>query len=514
VNGLVGGNLYAAEMSDISGWGFNLSIPGFYRLSNFTTRERRHTLPSKRRILGAYTQWTFDYNEYAFLTLTGRNDWSSTLSLDDNAIFYPSASLALVFTDALGWSSSVLDYGKVRLSLAKVGADAPPYRLSSAYEVASLTDWSGGASTPVELGFPFRGVKGYLQSTERGNPDIKPESTVEAELGFELHWLGGRARTDISLYNRRSFDQIFSVPAAASTGFTSLTRNAGDLTNRGIEFSLGMTPIRTNDVLWDVRLNATRNWSKVDELSEEVDSIYLAGPGAPRQDYFLYLEAPDLPQVRIVSGESYGVIWGRGYQRNENGQLLIGADGFPLVEDDQLLGTISPTFLGNVNSSLRWRSLTLSGLFEIRRGGDIMNTDLLFTIPAGTAKITEQRNDSYVFDGVSAATGQPNTTPVIRDRDFWTRYANVHENLIESADVARLREATLAFRLPDAISGKLQAQSMSAFVTGRNLLIWAPFSYGDPDGSNYGAVNAGGSAYRFFTTPTTRTYTVGVRATF
>lgn len=513
-NGLVGINLYTSAVSDISGLGENMSIPGFYTLSNFTNRYMTNTLPVKRRLAGAYAQWTFDYQDWAFFTLTGRNDWSSTLPEDRRSVFYPSASLAVLFTEALSRSSSALDFGKVRLSLARVGADAPPYRLRSSYVIANYRDWSSGEGTAVDLGFPFRGVKGYFEATDRGNSRIRPESTVEAELGLELNWLRGLARTDISLYRRRSYDQIFSVPAAPASGFRSVTENAGDLTNRGVELSLGLTPLRGGSTSWELRANVSRNWSRVDELAADVDAIYLAGPGAPHNSYRVALSDPAAPQIRIMAGHPYGVIWGTGYSRNERGELLIGDDGWPLVEDGVVLGSISPEWLANLGTTFSYRALTLSALLDMRRGGRIVNADLLYTIPAGTAKITERRNDRFVWEGVNASTGQRNTTELLRDRAFWERYATVNENLVESGNVTRLREASIAIRLPDAISRRLEAGSMSAFITARNLFVDTPFSYGDPDGNNYGALNAGGGAYRFFTVPTTRSWMAGVRATF
>ena len=502
VSGLVGLNINDATKTDVSAWGVGMNIPGFYTLSNFSTRFQTGLLPTRRRLIGAYGQWTFDYRNWAYLTLSGRNDWSSTLPLDDNSFFSPSASLSVIFTDALGWKGRVLDYGKLRVSLAKVGTDAPPYRLRSVYRVGDLTDWSSGTGTPTTLEFKYRGVKGVLQTTELGNPNLKPESLTEAELGFEMQWFGGRAYTDLSLYDRRSKDQIFNVPAPASTGFTLMTQNAGSLTNRGVELSVGLTPIRTTNATVELRGNFARNWSKVNELAPDLSYIFLAGP----------LTA-DGAQIRIMPDEGYGVIWGRGYQRNEQGQRIIGSDGWPVVQDGMALGNVLPNWIGNLGANVSFRQLSLSALFDIRRGGRVYNADLLSTIPAGTAAVTENRNDTFVWDGVTAS-GQPNTVQLIRDREFWTRYATVDENLVESGNVARLRQVSLSLRLPAALSQRLDASDLSLYVVGTNVGVWSPYSYGDPSGSNYGSANAGGSAYRLFTTPSTRNWSFGVRANF
>jgi outer membrane receptor protein involved in Fe transport len=518
ISGLVGGNLYSSRVSDVSGWGSNLAIPGFYQLSNFTSRTVSATVPAYRRLIGMYAQTTLDYLDWAFLTVTGRNDWSSTLPEDGSAYFYPSASLAVVFTDALGMNSSLLDYGKVRLSVSKVGTDAPPYRLSSTYLSSRFLDFSSGTNNPAEFIFPYRTVRGYVLSDNFGNPDIRPENTVEMEFGLETRLLNGRARADLSLYNRKSTDQIFSVPVPASTGFTSVTINAGDLTNRGVEFSLGLNPVRTERISWDMQLNLSRNWSRVDELAGGVDYILLAGPTFPPDVYINGVLTPALPlfpQIRIEDGHGYGVIWGSAYARNANGQLLIGNDGWPVVRSEPwLIGRVPPVWLGNFSTAFSYRGVTLSGLLDYRNGGDVFNGDLRSTIQAGTAEITQQRNDRFTWEGVNAATGQPNTVQLVRDQAFWTRYAEVDENLVESASALRLREASISVRLPMRFARVLDMQAMSLYATARNLKVWTPFSYGDPDGSNWGSVNAGGSAWRLFTVPTTRTFSVGVRASF
>ena len=499
VSGLVGLNAFSTKIGDVGGGGRNLGIPGYYQLSNFSIRVPEANLDAFRRLVGLYSQATFDYKDWAFLTLTGRNEWSSTLPKDARSYFYPSAALSVVFTDALGWSSSLLDYGKLRLSLTKVGVDAPPFRLTSSYVLGGFQDFASGTTTFTNLGFPFRTVRGFEVDDNYGNPKIKPEQTVEAEVGLETRLLNGRARADISVYNRRSTDQVFSVPVPTSTGFRFVTENAGDLRNRGVEVSLAATPVRSDRFSVDALVNVTRNWSKVQEIQEGV-TLYLAGPGTT--------------SVRLVEDREYGVIVGTRYQRNANGQHIIGADGFPVVEPGvHEIGSIAPSWLANLSTTVRYRSVGVSALIDSRRGGSVLNGDLAYTIPAGTAKITESRNDSFTFEGVTAA-GAPNTQSVIRNQAFWTRYAAVDENLIESANAVRLREVSVSVDLPQRLSRMMDVQGLTVFASGRNLKTWSDFSYGDPDGNNYGSISAGGVGFRMFTVPNTRTYSIGVRASF
>lgn len=497
LSGLLGSNVNVRDYSYGRIFGSDINIPDFYSIGNFD-QVTADQYKQRQRLLGAYAEATLGYRDYLFLKLDGRNDWSSTLPVDHNSYFYPAASLSYVFTDALHIESSWLDYGKLRMSWARVGNAASPYSLRTGFSQSGYTDFAGPA---ISLDYPFNGVNGYTLSSRLGNPDLKPELTTEKEVGLELRLLQGRVSTELTYYDRSSRDQIFAVPASDATGYGTILRNAGALRNRGVELSIGATPIQTESFSWNVRANYSRNRSSVISLAPGVESIYLAG--------YSY------PQIRIMKDEGYGVIWGFGYERNENGQILVSDDGMPVVSDQlSALGNIQPDWLGNVHSTFTFRSLSLSGLLDIRQGGDILNDNLYYTIPNGTAKITEQRNDQYVWQGVNANTGQPNTTAVTRDRSYWRAYALVQENLIEEGSSIRLRELTLSYKLPSSLLDRIGASAMSLYLTGRNLWIDTPFSQGDPEGNTVGSNNAGGSAFYFFPAPSTRSYGVGMRVTF
>jgi TonB-linked SusC/RagA family outer membrane protein len=502
---LLGSNLYMEESSDLRARGSDVNIPGFYNISNFSTQIVTGNLPTKRRLVGVYSQATIDYRNWAFLTLTGRNDWSSTLPSNNNSYFYPSASLGIVFTDALGWASDLLPYGKLRISLSKVGNDAPPYRLSTRYQVAQGVGADNGIQqfNGPPARFPFRGQNGYLQGNELGNPDLKPESTREWEAGVELRLLQDRARLDVSYYDKSSYDQIFSVPSSPASGFTSITRNAGDLRNSGFEVSVQARPIEMAGFAWDVRANWSRNRSEVIRLATGVTALYLAGY--------------DWPSIQILPGYGYGVIWGYGWQRDEQGQLLIGDDGFPLLSTDFLpLGSIQPDWLGNLNTSLTYRGIGLSALLDVRQGGNIINFETNYTANSGRSILTATRGTPYTFEGVNVNTGQPNQVVLIRDRTFFNRIYGFdrHESQIEDGSYVKLREVTLSYVIPRSLLERAGIESATLFATGRNLRVWSDFTLGDPEGSNYGSSNAGGGAFRFFTLPQTRSWTMGVRAAF
>src|SRR5215831_12270094 len=417
-SGLLGGNIYSQDNGVLTGNGSSIVIPNFYNLTNFATQTVTGTLPTQRRLVGLYSQAEVDYSDWAFLTVTGRNDWSSTLPTNANSYFYPSAQLAVIFTQAMKWKPNWLDYGKIRVSKAKVGNDAPLYALTTRYVSASATgadndqQQNGGPS----ITFPFRGVTSYIASTSLGNPILKPETTVEDELGLELRMLNGRAHGEISLYQRSSYNQIFSVPSSPATGFTSISRNAGDLRNKGVELSIGGRPIENRFFAWDGRINFAKNQSQILSLAPGVSSIFLAGYS--------------WPQIRIMQGQPYGVIWGYGWKRNcdipadpcfanvKPGTMLIGDDGYPIKSDDQRnLGTVEPKWTGSATSEISVGRFALSALLDIRHGGKLINFETQYEVSNGRSLFTSDRYTWTTWQGVNVNTGQPNTKALFKDQD-------------------------------------------------------------------------------------------------
>jgi outer membrane receptor protein involved in Fe transport len=516
VSGLVGGNIYSQESASITGNGSDMVLPNYYNLGNFADQTVSGTLTTQRRLLGAYSQVEMDYADWAFLTLTGRNDWSSTLPTNANSYFYPSAQLAVVFTDVMSWRPRWLDYGKLRLSKAKVGNDAPQYALTTRYNNASA---SGANNSQQQnggprLAFPFRGVTSYISSTALGNPTLKPETTVEDELGLELRMFGDRMNGEVSLYRKSSYNQIFSVPSSASTGFTSISRNAGDLRNKGIELSVGGRPVDTRWFSWDGRINWAKNKSQVLRLAPGVTSIALAGYS--------------WPQIRIMEGQPYGVIWGYGWKKNcvaadpcfENvpkGTLLIGDNGFPLKSDDQRnLGSVAPDWTGSVTSEFRVGRFALSGLLDIRHGGKLINFETQYEVTNGRSILTADRYTWTTWPGVNINTGEPNTVALFKDQDYYPLIYGTdrHEQQIESAGFAKLRELSLSYRLPENFARRMQVQNASLYLTGRNLRGWYASPSGDPEQDLSQGTNAGQQYFRQFSAPQTRSFLFGLRSTF
>jgi len=492
LSGLAGFNIVDRRNDQLSGYGDDIIIPDLYNLYNFLDQDVSGDLTDKRRLMGVYAQATFGYKEWAYLNLTGRNDWSSTLPLESNSYFYPSAAFSFVFTDALGWQSDWLDYGKLRLSVAKVGSDAPPYRLKTSYGSAGQVEW------------PFMGNQGFLQGNSLGNPNLKPESTTEYEIGTDLRFLRGRAMLEVTYYDKLSYDQIFSVPSTPSTGYSSITRNAGDLRNKGWEVSLQGVPFQSQDARWDVRVNWSKNNSTVESLAPGVVSIYLAGYS--------------WPNIQIMADEPYGVIWGNGFERTDDGQVLIGEDGWPIMDDElMVLGNTQPDWHANLYTSFQYGPFTLSGLLNRVQGGDIFDFTLNYTVGRGVHDWTMDRYDTFIYPGIRESTGQANDIVITKDRDYYANELGGYlrsENNVEKGTFMALQELSLQYQLPRIVLDKIGLSTAQLYFTAHNVHFWTDFSLGDPQGSNYGDTNSGGQYYHMFVDPSLRSFSVGLRTNF
>ncbi len=507
VSGLAGFNVLQQENAHIMASGTDIIIPGYYNVNNFLTETPSADLTQKRRTLGLYSQVTLDYRDWAFLNASARNDWSSTLPVNNDSYFYPSLSLGIVFTDALGIHNKWLNYGKLRFSVAKVGSDAPPYSLATTYYNPTFSAYRYNF-----VHWPFDGTQGFLQSSQLGNPTLKPESDKEYETGLEMRMLNDRAHLDLTYYDKMSYDQIFSVPSSYATGYSSITRNAGNLKNNGWEASLELVPIQTPKMRWDVNVNWTKNTSTVVSLAPGVVSIHLAGYS--------------FPDIEIRKGKPYGVIWGTGFQRDSITHKVLIDDnpsssryGWPLLTDQPIvLGSMDPNWLGNIYSSFQYGPFTLSGVVSTVQGGQGLDFTLNYTIGRGVSSLSLNRGTSFVYPGVLASNhSQANNITITRDQNYYQNqlggYLNT-ENYVKSASATRLQELTLQYRLPARIVNVMGAGSATFFVTGNNLHVWSSWPEGDPQGSNYGDTNSAGQYYHMFTAPMESTYTFGLRANF
>ena len=323
---------------------------------------------------------------------------------------------------------------------------------------------------------------------------------TEKEIGADLRFFGNRVGLDVSYYDKVSDKQILQQEISGSSGYVERVINAGEISNRGLELVLTATPLRFENFSWTMLVNYAKNNYKLKSIAENVDNIFLGGFTSP--------------QIRADKDYGYGVIWGQGYEKNESGQTLIDDEGFPILAADfGPLGNVMPDWTGGIRNTFTYKGLSLSSLFDIRKGGDIMNMDLYYSTFYGSAGITERRNTTTVWDGVRESDGAVNTTAVLQDQDYFqTFFSSVDQNFVEDGSFVKLREVTLSYGLPQSLIQKTPFDAVNFSVTGRNLWIKSDFSYKDPEGSLYGDGNAQG--FYHAVTPGTRGITFGLNVKF
>ncbi|MEP6711412.1 MAG: SusC/RagA family TonB-linked outer membrane protein [Ferruginibacter sp.] len=470
---LLGNSLQTDYTDIISARGEGFSLPNFYDLSN-TANLFNTDQTTRRRYAGVFGDLKFGIKNSLFIELTARNDWSSTLPVQNNSFFYPSGSLSYVFTEQLHVPKNILSYGKIRLSYAAVGKDAPI--------------GTGGTYYYSATGFPFNGIPGSRRGVTFYDPNLLPEKQKSYEVGTELHFINDRLNVDVSLYKSKNADQIISVPISYNSGYSNFVTNAGSIQNKGIEVQLDAIPLRTKDFRWNVTLNWSKNVSKVLSIKEGITSIPFYQEGRITN--------------KLIVGGSAGDLFGIKYKRDAGGQLIILPSGFPDItatSENQWVkvGNSTPDWLGSINNSITYKNFTLSALLEIRQGGDMFDVTMRNGIRNGVLKITENRYQQIIFKGVHAD-GTPNTTPVILDENYY-RNANLFNNIadviVQDASWVRLRNVTLGYAIPEKIVSRLGfVKSLNVSFTGSNFILHTPFVGYDPESSAYGA---GANVYGF-----------------
>lgn len=467
--------------------GDNLDVFNFFHLSNASTITTSQLI-QKTRVVGLYGEFGLSFRDYLFLTVTDRNDWSSTLPVQNRSFNYPSVSLSYLFSESFTlpeWFT----YGKLRASYAQIGKDAiGPYLTSDVYRTASQGD---------EF-FPVGDVTGWTRPNNKADFDIRSELTTEIEVGAEVKLFNNRLGFDVAWYKSNAKDQILAVPIANSSGYQTFTTNAGELQNSGVEVILNATPLQTKDFSWDINVNFSTNNNEVVSIREGSESIFLGSN-------FGYIGSSG--SQALYAGLAYGNILGTSYRRyyenpadedplilDKSRPLLIGEDGFPIIDSEQkIIGNSTPEWLMNIGNQINYKNFTLGFNFDFRQGFEKFNSLDNFMAAFGKATYTLDRNDIKVFEGVTAD-GSPNTQEVFLGQadppDGFTTlnggfyraiYRGVTENFVEDASWVRLQSLSLTYRLPSTVVERVGMTRASISVSGTNLWIDTDYSGFDPE---------------------------------
>ncbi len=469
--------------------GVNLNFYGFPVIGNATSYTASE-YTRKERNVGFFGSVAVDWDSQLFLTVTGRNDYVSTMPHGSRSFFYPSVSLGWEFTKLSAFENQdILSYGKLRASYAQVGQAGTYY--DSFYYAPS---YGGGfySYTPVSYPLPS-GTSAYAPYYILYDPDLKPQNTTNWEAGLDLAFLNGRIKLNYTYSYQNVKDQIFSVPCDPTSGYQYMMTNAGRMKTNSHEISLNAAIIQTKD--WDVNLGV--NWTKVKnevvELAEGVESIMLGG----------FVE----PQIRAQAGCTYPNIYGYAFQRTDDGQLLL-LEGLPQATSESVdLGNCAPDWTMGLNFSARWKRLSLDTTWSWQKGGRMYHgTNMVMNFFGATNESLPYHEGTMVVDGIDVATGQKNTIEVSK-QDYYQAYYDVTEAGVYDTSFFKLRDLTLTYDLP-----KFLGLDVSVYGFARNILIWAKLPNFDPE-SSQGNGNMSGYFERF-SVPATKSIGGGLKITF
>lgn len=512
LSGFLGWNYNYRDLELIDSYLYNLNVPGWYSLENGSTDPTTYSRVYSRRLYGALGQAELGFRNYLYFTLSGRNDWSSTLPKDNRSFFYWGSSASLIVTDmAPSIKSDWLNYLKVRLAYGKTGKDANWYLTSNEYQPTKIALGFGN------LNLPLNGVPGLTLGNTRGNQNLKPEITREAEFGFDLRLFDSRVNVDFSYYDRNTKDQIIAATQAYETGYGSYTKNVGEIQNRGVEIAVGFVPVRTRDWNWNFNVTFAKNNSEVKKLWE-VD-------GKEIKEYVV-TSAYSVDFVAEV-GEPLGVFKVPKVQTTEDGQIVVNAStGRPLVVsgEKEKVGTSAPDFTMGFVNRVSWKNISLGVVVDWRKGGEFWsNTAEMMTWNGNaTATMFNERQPFVIPNSVKVVGGQyvENDVPIAWNAmySYYNHSTNtyMYRNFVLPKDYVKLRELSVSYNLPKNLLSKLKiVKEMEVAIVGRNLFMWTPKAnnFVDPEATNYGN-DITSELGEFTAAPSTRTFGGSIKVTF
>jgi len=488
INAVAGWNLNQRTYSYQGAYVNGLAIADWYSLLNTSTAAVSDPYSEKRRLIGAFAQAEVGYKDMVFLSLSGRNDWSSTLPKDNNSFFYGGANLSAILTEmipALKESHNV-NFLKVRLAVGQTGNDADVYKTSSWYRIADFKDINSYYTS-----LPINGVMGMTSHNTVPSQTLKPEMTTEYEFGLSGNFFENRVSLDFAYYNRQTKDQIISATLAPESGYTRETRNVGKIQNQGIEIALNLVPLRIKDWEWKIGATFSKNMSKVKELWDGLDEYsytnwrgvyYVLRKGGPVGEF----RVPAVNRVTDKNSPYYGYAI-----VNNNGFLSDSSTEY------DYLGSSEADFTMGFNTTLKWKNLTLNATADWRKGGYFLsNTSYISHFNGNSTQTVYNERNSFIYPhSVRIVGGQyvENNIPVRVDQMNYAlgNYSYsplVRNEFILPKDYFRLREVSLNYDFPKSWLEKTPFQQVSLALVGRNLLLFTPKknNYVDPEVSNLG----------------------------
>ncbi len=524
----VGGNILNSKGESFNSGGDNLVLPGLFTLSNVSRGGLSYSSSfSEKAIYSAYGLMSLSFKDFAFVDLTARNDWSSTLPKENRSYFYPSISGSLLVSE-LAKMPTWISLVKLRSGWAEVGKDTSPYAI---HPVLSQGYWGDDFTYSLPSSMP--------------NTQLKPEIATSYEVGADLKFFNNRLGLDATYYKNENRNQILNVNASPLSGYTSTTINAGKVENYGVELGLHLVPLKTEDLIWNMDFNFTTQKSKLVELTDGIDRISFGG-------------GTDMGSFTRVGGE-IGDLYSPYIEKVEEGPYagwnLLDANGRWVVdrtqENQKKVGNFNSDFTLGMTTSISYKNFSLSASFDWRQGGQFFSESMKRMARSGKIEDWHNGVSSSTFSGIldansfggdrEALANEIRSNPLYRDNDVWVGgrteelggfeyngnnngafFPGVIDNgdgtytenfggpgtrmfdayrVVESsgsfwrtgyafmydASFVKLRDITFTYTFPEKLAQKIAATNISLSVYSKNIILWTEAGIGiDPELAFYG----------------------------
>ena len=453
---------------------------------------------SERAVNSIYGASEFSYKNFLFLNVTARNDWFSTLAKENRSILYPSVSGSYVFSQSLSNIPNWLSFGKLRVAYAEVGSDTDvsPYSNNLFYAInANLFGNPAGSPQPI----------GGSSGGTVPNSNLKPMRTSESEIGLELKLFKNRLSIDLAAYRKVTSDQIVSAQVSDASGFTNSLINSGKSQTNGLEMLMAFSPVKSSSFQWNVTVNGSYNITKVLSLTTDKE-----GERITTGTHVFNGE------LRQIVGQEMGQIYGFGFKRNDQGQMIFGTNGIPLRTNDLIsYGSALPKWMGGITNSFNYKGLTLSFLIDFKLGNMMLSGTNFNAVRHGLHQMTLDGRETGFITGVGVTEkGEPNTVPA-KVQDYWSvvRTQAIVEPVVYNGGYWKLRQITAGYDLSKFLPKSFPVKSLKLSLTANNVFLikkWVPNI--DPDSFGYSSDNLVGMESTGL--PTTRSLGFNLNAKF
>lgn len=505
-NFTLGGNLMERKSTGLSNSVSELIVPNLFWITNSSNANRSLSQSlNHRKTNSLYGSLGINYNGWAYLDATFRNDWSSTLSKENRSFFYPSISASWVISDMinkdLGSMPDWFSYAKARLSFAQVGNDLDPYNLYNTYSIGSVSFTDA--------------TQGSVSGSTLYDENVRSELISTWEAGAEIRFFNNRLGVDFSWYKSNARNQLLNLPMNSYSGYGSKKINAGDIQNQGIELMINAIPVETKDFTWDMMINFSKNNNKIIEFTEGIDQYQLGGY--------------DNLRIYAIAGGNYGEIWGTTFMRVEDesspyyGQLLLNSSGLPQYNSEVTkIGDQQADFLLGWTNTFKYKNFTLSFQIDGRIGGEIFSGSNYLLQQNGVAACTviDGKREPIVVEGViqnADGSYSPNTIAV-EPQQYWSAMGGsgnlgIGEANIYDATNIRLRNLSCSYTLPKKLLKNTVLQSLKIGASCNNVVMFVSHLNGIDPESVY-ATNTNATGFEYASVPTSRTFMFNITLGF